>query len=91
MPIIEISFSPDACSRVPLIALEEPGCAHTARPVVLPRGEHKQASYLQFNSKGKAPFLPIELSAYAHLASHAKRVHERPSVVRAPAREAAIA
>ena len=60
MPTIELFFSPGACSRVPLIALEEAGCAYTARPVVLSRGEHKQASYLQLNPKGKVPFLLID-------------------------------
>lgn len=60
MPHIEIFFSPGACSRVPLIALEEAGCTYTARPVVLARGEHKQASYLQLNPKGKVPFLLID-------------------------------
>ena len=57
MPQLEVFFSPGACSRVTLIALEEAGCIYTARPVVLSRGEHRQPGYLRLNPKGKVPFL----------------------------------
>ena len=57
---IELFFSPEACSRVALIALEEVGCVYTARPILLSLGEHKQPSYLQLNPKGKVPFLLVD-------------------------------
>ena len=57
MPQLEVFFSPGACSRVTLIALEEAGCNYVARPVVLSRGEHRQPGYLRLNPKGKVPFL----------------------------------
>ena len=60
MPQLDVFFSPGACSRVTLIALEEAGCDYTARPILLSRGEHKQPSYLQLNPKGKVPFLLVD-------------------------------
>lgn len=56
----ELFFSPDACSRVTLIALEEIGCPYTATPVLLSRGEHKKPDFLRINPKGKVPALLVD-------------------------------
>ena len=60
MPSLELFFSPGACSRVTLIALEEIGCAYTATPILLSRGEHKKPDFLRVNPKGKVPALLVD-------------------------------
>ena len=50
-------FSPGACSRVTLIALEEAGAAYVTRPVGLARGENDAPAYRALNPKGKVPLL----------------------------------
>jgi glutathione S-transferase len=57
MPTLELFFSPGACSRVSLIALEETGAPYQARHLLLSRGAHKQPEYLRLNPKGKVPLL----------------------------------
>lgn len=53
-------FSPGACSRVPLIALEEIGCPFEARVVAFMRGDHRQPAYLALNPAGKVPTLVVD-------------------------------
>ena len=60
MPSLELFFSPGACSRVTLIALEEIGCPFTATPIMLSRGEHKKPDFLRVNPKGKVPALLVD-------------------------------
>ncbi len=49
--------SPGACSRVPLITLEEAGAEFNVKLIRFMRGAHKQADYLALNPKGKVPCL----------------------------------
>lgn len=50
-------FAPGACSRVPMIALEEIGQPFETRLVVFKTGEHKSPEYLALNPAGKVPLL----------------------------------
>lgn len=54
---LTLFFSPGACSRVALEALEVAGVQYTARPVALSAGEHRRGDYLGLNPKGKVPLL----------------------------------
>lgn len=56
-PKLTLYFSPGACSRVALEALETTGVAYTARPVALSAGAQRQNDYLALNPKGKVPLL----------------------------------
>ncbi|MFS4580172.1 glutathione S-transferase family protein [Phaeobacter sp. C3_T13_0] len=49
--------SPGACSRVPMITLEEAGAEFDVELVRFMRAAHKQPSYLALNPKGKVPCL----------------------------------
>ncbi|WP_119155344.1 glutathione S-transferase family protein [Caldimonas tepidiphila] len=55
--LLTLYFSPGACSRVSLIALEEAGATYRAQPVVLARGEHSTAEFRSLNPKGRVPVL----------------------------------
>ncbi len=56
---LELYYSPGACSRVCLIALEEAGAQYTTHRVLLASGDHKQASFQKLNPKGKVPVLVV--------------------------------
>ncbi len=49
--------APGACSRVPMITLEEAGAAFDVELIRFMRGAHKQPSFLALNPKGKVPCL----------------------------------
>jgi glutathione S-transferase len=53
-------FSPGACSRVSLIALEEIGTPFETRVLRFMAGEHRSPAYLAQNPKGKVPLLLID-------------------------------
>ncbi len=57
---IELYFSPGACSRVSLIALEETGVAYSSHRVLLARSEHKAPEFLALNPKGRVPVLVLD-------------------------------
>ncbi len=54
---IVLFYSPGACSRVALNALEEAGVDYTARFVDFSRAEQKSPAFLGLNPKGKVPAL----------------------------------
>ena len=54
---LTLFFSPGACSRVALEALETTGAPYAARPVALSTGAQRQSDYLALNPKGKVPLL----------------------------------
>src|SRR5437868_5644486 len=54
---LRLYFSPGACSRVPMIALEEIGQPFDTRLVAFMKGEHRTAEYLALNPAGKVPLL----------------------------------
>ncbi len=54
---LELYFSPGACSRVTMIALEETGQAFDTHLVAFMAGEHRQPAYLRLNPAGKVPVL----------------------------------
>lgn len=54
---LKLFFSPGACSRVPMIALEEIGRPFETRLVAFMKGEHRSAEFLALNPSGKIPVL----------------------------------
>jgi glutathione S-transferase len=56
---ITLFYSPGACSRVPLNALEEMGLPFEEHALALMRGEQKSPDYLAINPKGKVPALKV--------------------------------
>jgi glutathione S-transferase len=54
---LRLYFSPGACSRVTLVALEEAGLSYEACPLALQQGAQRSAQYLALNPKGKVPLL----------------------------------
>jgi glutathione S-transferase len=54
---LTLFFSPGACSRVALEALEITGVGYIARAIALSSGEQRQACYRALNPKGKVPLL----------------------------------
>jgi glutathione S-transferase len=54
---LRLYFSPDACSRVTLIAMEETGAPYTTHRVSLKDGDQRQPSFRRLNPKGKVPVL----------------------------------
>jgi glutathione S-transferase len=57
---LTLHFAPDTCARVPLIALEEIGCAYELEVVAFMKGQHRSAEYLALNPGGKVPTLVID-------------------------------
>ena len=60
MTELALYVSPGACSRVPMIVLEEMNLDFEERLVRFMRGEHKQPEYLALNPKGKVPLLLVD-------------------------------
>ncbi|HUN74070.1 MAG TPA: glutathione S-transferase family protein [Steroidobacteraceae bacterium] len=56
-------FAPGACSRVPLIALEEIGEPFETRLIRFKKGDHRSAEYLALNPAGKVPTLVVDTAA----------------------------
>lgn len=54
---LRLHFSPGACSRVTLIALEEAGAEYSTVRVSLKDGDHRRAAFRALNPKGKVPVL----------------------------------
>jgi glutathione S-transferase len=50
-------FSPGACSRVPMILLEEAHAAYTLQRVSAQLGQTRSQAFLRLNPKGKVPVL----------------------------------
>jgi glutathione S-transferase len=57
MSSLVLYCAPGACSRVPLIALEEIGQPYEVNLVRFMKGEHRTPHYLSVNPKGKVPLL----------------------------------
>lgn len=55
-------FSPGACSRVPLIMLEEIGESFDTELFVFMRGDHRSPDFLSMNPAGKIPVLIVDES-----------------------------
>lgn len=64
---LTLYFSPGACSRVALEALEETGVSYAARPIALSAGEQRQARYRALNPKGKVPLLLTDEGALSEI------------------------
>lgn len=60
MTELALYFAPGACSRVPLIVLEEMGVAFDAKLIRFIKGEHRSPDYLRLNPKGKVPVLVVD-------------------------------
>jgi glutathione S-transferase len=54
---LKLYFSPGACSRVSLIALEETGAPFETHLLAFMAGEHRHPDYLGLNPAGKVPTL----------------------------------
>jgi glutathione S-transferase len=55
--MMSLYFSPGACSRVTLIALNEVDARVETHLVKFARGDHRSAEYLKLNPKGQVPTL----------------------------------
>lgn len=60
MSRIVLHFAPGACSRVPLIALEETGAPFETRLVAFMAGGHRKPEFLAKNPAGKVPVLEFD-------------------------------
>ena len=60
MPELTLFSSPRACSLACHIALEESGLPYALQPVLVRKGEHREAEYLAVNPWGKIPALRID-------------------------------
>ncbi len=60
LPDFKLFGAPNACSRVPTIALEEIGAPFETVLVRTGSGEQKSPEYLKLNPKGKVPVLVID-------------------------------
>lgn len=60
MADLKLFGAPNACSRVPMIALEEAGAPFESILVRTGAGEQKSPEYLKLNPKGKVPVLVID-------------------------------
>ena len=61
---LALYFAPGACSRVPLIALEEIGQPFDGHLVTFMKGEHRAPDYLALNPAGKVPTLVAVSATY---------------------------
>lgn len=57
---IQLFYSPGACSRVSMIALEEVGVEYVAHRVLLAAGEQKHPGFLSLSQKGKVPIMMVD-------------------------------
>ncbi len=57
MTNMKLFFSPGACSRVTLIALEKIGMPFETELIVFMRGDHRNTKFLKVNQSGKIPLL----------------------------------
>ncbi len=57
---LKLYFAPGACSRVPLITLEEIGILFDTQLVTFMKGEHRSPDYLALNPAGKVPTLVVD-------------------------------
>ena len=57
---LKLYFAPGACSRVPLITLEEIGQPFDTQLVTFMKGEHRSPDYLALNPAGKVPTLLVD-------------------------------
>jgi glutathione S-transferase len=58
--MLTLYWSPGASSMAPHIALHEIGAPFEAKPVLIPKGEHKRPEYLAINPEGKIPTFMID-------------------------------
>ena len=58
--MLTLYFSPGACSRVTLIALNEVGAKFETHLVRFARGEHRSPEYLKLNPRGQVPTLVVD-------------------------------
>jgi len=58
--MLTLYWSPGASSMAPHIALYETGAPFEAKPVLIPKGEHKRPEYLALNPEGKIPTFLID-------------------------------
>ena len=58
--MLELFYSPGACSLAAHVLLEELGLPYEAKAVSLKDGAHKQPAFLAINPRGKVPALRIE-------------------------------
>jgi glutathione S-transferase len=58
--MLTLYWSPGSSSMAPHIALHEIGVPFEAKPVLIPKGEHKQPDYLALNPEGKLPTFVID-------------------------------
>lgn len=73
---LTVCFSPGACSRVTMTALEQIGEPYDARPVMLAEGEHLSEGYRVLNPKGKVPLLITPQGPLSETLAIAQYLHQ---------------
>ncbi len=58
--MIELFYSPGACSMASHIGIEEIGVPYEPRPTLITKGEQKSEAYLKINPRGKVPALRVD-------------------------------
>jgi glutathione S-transferase len=58
--MLELFYSPGACSMASHIGVEESGVPYEPRPTLIAKGEQKSESYLKINPRGKVPALRVD-------------------------------
>lgn len=84
MANLTLYFAPGACSRVPLIALEELKTPFEAKLIRFMKGEHRSPEYLRLNPKGKVPLLVVDdrpLSENVAILTYLAKTHPRSNLL----------
>jgi glutathione S-transferase len=58
--MLTLYYSPGACSMAAHIAIEEIGVQYEAKPVLIPKAEHKTEAYIAVNPRSQVPALSVD-------------------------------
>lgn len=72
----QLYFSPGACSRVTIAALEWIGADYALRPILLGDNEHRQPAYQALNPKEQVPLLVTPQGALTETVAIALYLHQ---------------
>jgi glutathione S-transferase len=75
--LIQLYFSPGACSFVPHVALEAAGAEFEPKLVKLHRGEHRTPEYLALNPNGQVPVLAVDGKPLTQIVAICDFLHQR--------------
>ncbi|MFP6850394.1 MAG: glutathione S-transferase family protein [Pseudomonas sp.] len=72
----QLYFSPGACSRVSIAALEWVGADYALHPILLAQNEQRQPAYLALNPKQQVPLLVTAQGALSETLAIAQYLHQ---------------